>query len=82
MHVKKVWRKKVNFKKIMAENQELPDFGLKCKKCRSGFLAESQLQNDFKSTSDLYVFSEENMPNWIQLKVEEVSFQRICAYAH
>ena len=74
--------KKVDSMKIMAENQELPDFGLKCKKCRSGFLAESQLQNDFKSTSDLYVFSEENMPNWIQLKVEEVSFQRICAYAH
>ena len=57
------------------EPPELPDSGLKCRKCRSGFLAEIKHENGdgFKSTSDLFVFSEENMPDWILQKVEEVS---------
>ena len=55
----------------MAESQELPNCGLKCRKCRSGFLAEIE-HDGIKSTSDLYVFSDENMPQWISQKVEEV----------
>ena len=55
----------------MAESQELPNCGLKCRKCRSGFLAEIE-HDGIKSTSDLYVFSEENMPQWVSQKVEEV----------
>jgi len=54
----------------MAESQELPNCGLKCRKCRSGFLAEIE-HDGIKSTSDLYVFSDENMPQWISQKVEE-----------
>ena len=50
-----------------------PEIGLKCRQCRSGFLAKIfDTNGEFFCTGDLYVFDDDSMPNWIAVKVEEV----------
>lgn len=54
--------------------ESLPDFGLKCGQCRSGFLVKISDKNSqgFLTTSDLYVIRDEELPEWISEKIEEV----------
>ena len=55
------------------EESDTPESGLKCRQCRSGFLAKIFYTNgEFNCTGDLYVFDDDSMPDWIATKVEEV----------
>ena len=56
------------------EDSEIPDKGLKCRKCRSGYLVQIQDKDssDFRSTHDLFLFEEDALPGWILQKIEEV----------
>jgi hypothetical protein len=51
----------------------LPESGIKCRQCRSGFLIEQKEDEKFQAKNDLYVFKDDSLPDWIMLKVEEVS---------
>ena len=60
---------------IIKEDKKLPESGIKCRQCRSGFLIEvvdSEKSESFTSTTDLYLINEEDLPNWVSEKVEEV----------
>ena len=58
---------------IRVGEKQTPESGLKCRQCRSGFVAELYDSNgEFASTSDLFVFDDDSMPDWIAVKVEEV----------
>ena len=58
----------------ISEGPEIPEIGLKCRQCRSGFLAQIFESNgEFVSTGDLFVFDDDSMPDWIAIKVEEVN---------
>ena len=60
---------------IRVGEKQTPESGLKCRQCRSGFVAELYDSNgEFASTSDLFVFDDDSMPDWIAVKVEEVRF--------
>ena len=57
---------------------QLPDFGLKCRQCRTGYLAEIKddpKSQGFQSTPDRFILNDENLPKWISVKIEEV-----CSY--
>ena len=57
----------------ITEQIQTPESGLKCRQCRSGFVAEIyDCDGEFASTDDLFVFDDDSMPDWIAVKVEEV----------
>ena len=52
------------------------EMGLKCRQCRSGFLVESKNESHdplLSSTTDLYLIKDDELPEWISEKIEEVS---------
>ena len=52
------------------------EMGLKCRQCRSGFLVESKNESHdplLSSTTDLYLIKDDELPEWISDKIEEVS---------
>ena len=57
----------------VSEHIQTPESGLKCRQCRSGFVAELyDCDGEFTTTDDLFVFDDDSMPDWIAVKVEEV----------
>lgn len=62
---------------IRVGEKQTPESGLKCRQCRSGFVAELYDSNgEFASTSDLFVFDDDSMPDWIAVKVEEAGWTK------
>jgi len=64
---------------IIKEDKKLPESGIKCRQCRSGFLIEvvdSEKSESFTSTTDLYLINEEDLPNWVSEKVEEAGWTK------
>ena len=62
------------------DHLEAPEKGLKCRKCRVGFLAqirEKDSEQDFKATHDLYLLEEDHLPGWIHQRIEEVMLEQL-----
>jgi len=61
----------------ITEQIQTPESGLKCRQCRSGFVAEIyDCDGEFASTDDLFVFDDDSMPDWIAVKVEEAGWTK------